>query len=314
MSPELRLAIEEGRHPVVEQLAGRGRFVPNDTQLDPDAEQILLLTGPNMAGKSTVMRQVALIVLLAQMGSFVPARRAELGLVDRICTRVGAADNLARGESTFMVEMRETSQILARATRRSLVILDEIGRGTSTYDGVSIAWAVAEYLHDHIGCRTLFATHYHELAALAESRPRVRNFSVAVRQWQGDIVFLHKLVPGGANRSYGIEVARLAGLPKTVVERARQLLQELEQTDDGSEPAHAASPAHGRPRSSQLPLFHVPATPAPSAAPPARDPAELEVLAAVRGLDPDNLTPRQAWDELAKLHTRLSSAGSRPRK
>ncbi len=314
VSHELQLTIEEGRHPVVEQLTGRGRFVPNDTQLDPDAEQILLLTGPNMAGKSTVMRQVALIVLLAQMGSFVPARRAELGLVDRICTRVGAADNLSRGESTFMVEMRETSQILSRATRRSLVILDEIGRGTSTYDGVSIAWAVAEYLHDHIGCRTLFATHYHELAALAEARPRVRNFYVAVRQWQGDIVFLHKLVPGGANRSYGIEVARLAGLPKTVVERARQLLHELEQTDDGSDSAHAASPVHGRPRSSQLPLFHVPVAPPPSAAPPPRDPAELEVLAAVRGLDPDNLTPRQAWDELAKLHARLSSTGPRSRK
>ncbi len=308
MGSDLRLNIEEGRHPVVEGLAGRGRFVPNDTLLDPDAEQILLLTGPNMAGKSTVMRQVALIVLLAQMGSFVPARRADLGLVDRICTRVGAADNLARGESTFMVEMRETSQILSRATRRSLVILDEIGRGTSTYDGVSIAWAVAEYLHDQIGCRTLFATHYHELAALAEARPRVRNFSVAVRQWQGDIVFLHKLVPGGANRSYGIEVARLAGLPKTVVERARQLLRELEQADDGSDGAHAASPAHGMPRSSQLPLFHVPAAPVaapPSAAPAPRDPAEQEVLAAVRGLDPDNLTPRQAWDALAKLHERL---------
>jgi DNA mismatch repair protein MutS len=182
MSSELRLVIEEGRHPVVEQLAGRGRFVPNDSLLDPEAEQIILLTGPNMAGKSTVMRQVALIVLLAQMGSFVPARRADLGLVDRICTRVGAADNLSRGESTFMVEMRETSQILARATRRSLVILDEIGRGTSTYDGVSIAWAVAEYLHDHIGCRTLFATHYHELSALAEARLWVRNFSVVVQK------------------------------------------------------------------------------------------------------------------------------------
>ena len=233
MSQGLQLVIEEGRHPVVEQLAGRGRFVPNDTQLDPDAEQIILLTGPNMAGKSTVMRQVALIVLLAQMGSFVPARRAELGLVDRICTRVGAADNLSRGESTFMVEMRETSQILARATRRSLVILDEIGRGTSTYDGVSIAWAVAEYLHDHIGCRTLFATHYHELSALSEARSRVRNFSVAVQKWQRRYRLSAQARAGGANRSYGIEVARLAGLPTSVVDRARQLLHELESTGDG---------------------------------------------------------------------------------
>ena len=316
MSQGLQLVIEEGRHPVVEQLAGRGRFVPNDTQLDPDAEQIILLTGPNMAGKSTVMRQVALIVLLAQMGSFVPARRAELGLVDRICTRVGAADNLSRGESTFMVEMRETSQILARATRRSLVILDEIGRGTSTYDGVSIAWAVAEYLHDHIGCRTLFATHYHELSALSEARSRVRNFSVAVQKWQGDIVFLHKLVPGGANRSYGIEVARLAGLPTSVVDRARQLLHELESTGDGPG-AVTGSPAHGMPRSSQLPLFQVPLAPPPGFAPPPpppRDPAEVEVLSVLRALDPDNLSPRQALDQLAQLRGRLMSGEGKKRR
>ena len=312
MTTDLRLHIEEGRHPVVEHLAQRGSFVPNDTLLDPDAEQILILTGPNMAGKSTVMRQVALIVLLAQMGSFVPARRAELGLVDRICTRVGASDNLARGESTFMVEMRETSQILTRATRRSLVVLDEIGRGTSTYDGVSIAWAVAEYLHDAVGCRTLFATHYHELAALAEARPRVRNFSVAVRQWQGDIVFLHKLVPGGANRSYGIEVARLAGLPASVVERARQLLRELEAGGEGTA-AGGATPAHGLPRSSQLPLFTVAIPAAPMAhtttpAPPidsARERAEDEVLDALRALEPDDLTPRQALEKLAALRSRL---------
>ncbi|HEY1585969.1 MAG TPA: DNA mismatch repair protein MutS, partial [Polyangia bacterium] len=224
----LRLEVEDGRHPVVEKLAAAGRFVPNDTTLDPDDAQLMVITGPNMAGKSTVMRQTALIVVMAQLGSFVPARRARVGIVDRVFTRVGASDNLARGESTFMVEMRETAHILSHATRRSLVVLDEIGRGTSTYDGVSIAWAVAEHLHDRIGCKTMFATHYHELTALVETRPRVRNFSTAVREWKEEIVFLHKLVPGGASRSYGIQVARLAGLDKAVVGRARQILDALE--------------------------------------------------------------------------------------
>ncbi len=324
MSAELHLHIEDGRHPVVEQLAERGRFVPNDTQLDPEVEQLLLLTGPNMAGKSTVMRQVALICILAQLGSFVPARRARLGIVDRVCTRVGASDNLSRGESTFMVEMRETSQILQRATRRSLVILDEIGRGTSTYDGVSIAWAVAEYLHDVIGCKTLFATHYHELCALAAARPRVRNFSVAVRQWQDEIVFLHKLVPGGANRSYGIEVARLAGLPRSVLGRAREILAALENAS--SQEDAIALPVHGVPplNSGQLALFlggeigpphgadERPAKSArrASAAParaPARPPAEDNVLSRLRSLDCDNLTPRAALELLAELTTRLST-------
>ncbi len=328
MTAGLRLSIEEGRHPVVEQMAERGRFVPNDTLLDPDgpgAEQMLILTGPNMAGKSTVMRQVALISIMAQMGSFVPAERAEIGVVDRVCTRVGASDNLARGESTFMVEMRETSQILDRATRRSLVILDEIGRGTSTYDGVSIAWAVAEYLHDVVGCKTLFATHYHELAALAESRPRVRNFSVAVRKWQGEIVFLHKLVAGGPNRSYGIEVPGVAGLPRIVVDRARQILAELEAVGAGNAVAESGSPAHGRPRTSQLPLFVLPnsgaaatsarraeavdtsAACAEPVAPALPDPAVAEVLSSLRGLDCDELAPRQALDLLAKLCQRLKN-------
>lgn len=312
MTSELRLCIEDGRHPVVEQMAERGRFVPNDTLLDPDAEQLLILTGPNMAGKSTVMRQVALIVILAQMGSFVPARAAEIGVVDRVCTRVGASDNLSRGESTFMVEMRETSQILGRATRRSLVILDEIGRGTSTYDGVSIAWAVAEYLHDVIGCKTLFATHYHELAALAEARPRARNFSVAVRHWQGEIVFLHKLVSGGASRSYGIEVARLAGLPRSVVERARQILHELESVGSGSALTEAGAPVHGTPRTSQLPLFMVAATPGvrpelTGGSEPRLDSISAEVLATLRALDPDDLTPRQALEQLSKLVSRLKN-------
>src|SRR5262249_34327145 len=188
--------------------------------------------GRNMAGKSTFRRQVAQIVLLAQIGSFVPARRARVGIVDRILTRVGAADNLARGESTFMVEMRETADILAHASRRSLVLLDEIGRGTSTYDGVSIAWAVAEYLHDAVGAKTLFATHYHELCELAEKRSRIANVSVAVTEKNGDIAFLRRVLPGGASRSYGIEVARLAGLPRTVVARSRQILAELERAHE----------------------------------------------------------------------------------
>ncbi len=222
------IEISDGRHPVIERLLPAGEFVPNDCTIDPASEQLLLITGPNMAGKSTYMRQVAHLVVLAQVGAFVPAARARVGLCDRIFTRVGAADSLSTGDSTFMVEMRETSAILARATRRSLIVLDEVGRGTSTFDGVSIAWAVCEYLHDAVGARTLFATHYHELVALAESRPRVRNFSVAVREHRGEIAFLRRLVPGGASRSYGIEVARLAGLPRSVVGRARQILSRLE--------------------------------------------------------------------------------------
>ena len=218
----------DSRHPVVEQLAAAGSFVPNDVRLDPAAEQLLIVSGPNMAGKSTVMRQVALAVIQAQMGGFVAARSARIGLCDRIFTRVGAGDNLARGESTFMVEMRETAQILRHATADSLIVLDEIGRGTSTYDGVSIAWAVAEHIHDQIGAKTLFATHYHELAALAADRPRVRNVSVAAREWKGEVVFLRKLVPGGANRSFGVEVAKLAGLPEAVIARAGAILRSLE--------------------------------------------------------------------------------------
>ncbi len=219
-----------------------GEFVPNDCRMATGERQVLLLTGPNMAGKSTYMRQVAHIALMAQMGSFVPARSARIGVVDRIFTRVGAADNLARGESTFMVEMRETAAILAGATRRSLVVLDEVGRGTSTFDGLSIAWAVAEYLHDAIGCRTLFATHYHELCALAESRPRVVNLQSSAREVDGRIRFLRLIVPGGASRSYGIEVARLAGLPPPVLSRSRQVLASLE---TGHGPADDSGPQLG---------------------------------------------------------------------
>ena len=226
------LVIRDGRHPVVEVMMGRGAFVPNDAILDPASNQILLLTGPNMAGKSTYMRQVALIVILAQMGSFVPAGEARIGVVDRIFTRIGAADSLARGESTFMVEMKETAAILRYATSRSLILLDEVGRGTSTYDGVSIAWAVAEYLHDlpdHP--KTLFATHYHELTELAQSRERIKNYNFAVKEWQGDIIFLRNIVRGAASRSYGIHVARLAGLPEAVIARSKEILATLENSE-----------------------------------------------------------------------------------
>lgn len=222
--------IVDGRHPVIEETVRDEAFVPNDIHLDDEAQQVLIITGPNMAGKSTVLRQVALTVLMAQMGGFVPASRATIGLVDRIFTRIGASDDLTKGQSTFMVEMNETANILRHATPRSLVILDEIGRGTSTYDGLSIAWAVAEALHDREdrGVRTLFATHYHELTELATTKPRVKNFNIAVKEWKDQIVFLRKLVPGGTSRSYGIQVARIAGLPQPVILRARQILETLE--------------------------------------------------------------------------------------
>jgi len=223
------LNIREGRHPVVENAVGRGAFVPNDCQIDAQSEQIMLLTGPNMAGKSTYMRQNALIVILAQMGGFVPAAEAQIGIVDRIFTRIGAADSLARGESTFMVEMKETANILHHATRRSLILLDEVGRGTSTFDGISIAWAVAESLHDCIERpRTLFATHYHELTELASTHERIKNFNFAVKEWSGEIIFLRSLIAGAASHSYGIHVARLAGMPAPVIERAKVILARLE--------------------------------------------------------------------------------------
>jgi DNA mismatch repair protein MutS len=225
------IAIRDGRHPVVERMGHLEPFVPNDARLDGGDNQLIIITGPNMAGKSTFIRQVALICLMAQMGGFVPAQEATIGLVDRIFTRVGASDNLARGESTFMVEMRETAGILKEATPRSLVILDEIGRGTSTFDGLSIAWAVAEYLHDKKGPKTLFATHYHELTELAMTKPRVKNYNVAVSEWNGEIIFLRRIVEGGVSRSYGIQVARLAGLPDEVVARAREVLANLEKAE-----------------------------------------------------------------------------------
>ncbi len=222
------LRIRDGRHPVLDVLEPEGTFVPNDTFMGDEEGSVLLITGPNMAGKSTYIRQVALITLLAQMGSFVPAKEAVIGIADRIFARVGASDELSRGQSTFMVEMTETARILNNATPRSLVILDEIGRGTSTYDGVSLAWAIVEHIHDRVGCRTLFATHYHELTDLSSTLSGVRNLNVAVREWEDQVVFLHKIVPGAADKSYGIHVARLAGVPPTVNERAKQILAHLE--------------------------------------------------------------------------------------
>jgi len=222
------LVIEKGRHPVLDQNIGEEKFVPNDTGMSPDKNRFMLITGPNMAGKSTYIRQVALIVLLGQIGSFVPAESAEIGLVDRIFTRVGASDDLVKGQSTFMVEMTETALIANNATKQSLVILDEIGRGTATYDGLSIAWSVVEHLHDQVGCHTLFATHYHELTQLADSRAAVNNFNIAVREWNDQIIFLRQIVPGPADKSYGIQVARLAGLPDSIISRAKEILAGLE--------------------------------------------------------------------------------------
>jgi DNA mismatch repair protein MutS len=300
-----RIEIRAGRHPVVEPLLAERTgesFVPNDAMLDTEDAQILLLTGPNMSGKSTYLRQVALIVLLAQMGSFVPAESARVGIVDRVFTRVGASDRLARGESTFMVEMRETAEILAQASRRSLVILDEIGRGTSTFDGLSIAWAVAEHLHDDPGlrCRTLFATHYHELTELAGSRGRLRNAHFEVREWGHDVVFLRRLVAGGASRSYGIQVARLAGLPASVVARAREVLAALEAGAGGPQPP-------SRRPAPQLALFGAPAAEAVPGT--ASDPTEAAVVAELRALDLERTTPIDALLALQRWRERLGPGG-----
>lgn len=242
------LEIVEGRHPVLDQRAGGERFVPNDTTLDRDGKRFAILTGPNMAGKSTYIRQVALLVLLAQTGSFLPAKSAHIGIVDRIFTRVGASDDLSRGQSTFMVEMNETANIIHNATKDSLVILDEIGRGTSTFDGLSIAWSVAEHLHDVTGCRTLFATHYHELTDLERTRDGVANFNVAVREWNDEVIFLRKIVPGRADQSYGIQVARLAGLPDSLITRAKQILSNLEKAELNAEGKPVLAASNGRTR------------------------------------------------------------------
>jgi DNA mismatch repair protein MutS len=301
----LVIDIEEGRHPVVEQTLATGEpFIPNDIHMDPDEEQILIITGPNMAGKSVALRQVGLIVLLAQVGSFVPAASAHIGAVDRIFTRVGASDNLAAGESTFLVEMNEAANILNNATSRSLILFDEVGRGTSTFDGLSIAWSIVEYLHERpeVAARTLFATHYHELNAMADRYERVRNYCISVQEHEGKIIFLRKLVRGGADHSYGIEVAKMAGLPEPVILRAREVLQHLESQQlnvggeaggDGVAAKKADADAVPSLADGQMSLFAQP------------DPVAEELKKAVSELDPNRMTPIEALMKLNELKSTL---------
>ena len=288
--------IEEGRHPVVEKMITAERFVPNTVKMDDRDNQVLIITGPNMAGKSTVLRQVALVVIMAQMGSFVPAARARISITDRIFTRVGALDNLSHGQSTFMVEMEETANILNNATEKSLVIMDEIGRGTSTFDGLSIAWAVAEFLHDlnDTGVKTLFATHYHELTELARIKPRVKNFNIAVKEWNDEIIFLRKLVEGGTNRSYGIQVARLAGIPAGVIQRAKRILYKIEQGEYNSEgtPILINEDTPGEQGPVQLELFSK---------------AENKLIEALSKTDISTMTPLEALNFLNELKEKLKS-------
>jgi len=293
------IAIRDGRHPVVESIGAPEGFVPNDVGLDIDGERVWIITGPNMSGKSTYMRQVALCVILAQMGSFIPAAEARIGICDRIFTRVGASDNLAWGQSTFMVEMTETAAILNHATARSLVVLDEIGRGTSTFDGMSIAWATAEYLHDRVGCRTLLATHYHELIELASMYPHVANYNVSATEFRDKIIFLRKVTRGGSNRSYGIQVARLAGVPAPVIARAKEILQRVESENEGRTSMQGSGGGRkGRAPGAdagQLSLF---------AASP-----DLAKFAEVRALldeaDLENMTPMEAMNLLAALKSKV---------
>jgi len=292
--------IERGRHPVVEaaqQSDHAHPFVPNDCDLSPDGiGRLWLVTGPNMAGKSTFLRQNALIAILAQAGAFVPADSAHIGVVDRLYSRVGAGDDLAAGRSTFMVEMVETAAILNQATEKSLVILDEIGRGTATFDGLAIAWATAEHLHEKNRSRALFATHFHELTALAASLPRLFNATVRVKEWEGEVVFLHEVVAGAADRSYGIQVAKLAGLPAAVIERAKLVLAKLEAVDRSA------------PRGFEdLPLFA--AAPRPAAA-PAPETAFAAVAAALAGLNPDEMSPRDALEALYALKAKAAGTPS----
>jgi len=290
--PELNdsclVMIKEGRHPVVERTLLENAFIPNDTQLSNEDNQLIILTGPNMSGKSTYLRQVALIVLMAQTGSFVPAAFAKIGLVDRIFTRIGAGEDLAAGKSTFMVEMTETANILNNATPRSLIILDEIGRGTSTYDGLSIARAVAEYIHNYprLGAKTLFATHYHELVELAGFLPRAKNFNVAVAEERGEVIFLRKVVPGGVDRSYGIHVAKLAGLPRSVIHRAQEVLSDLESSNGKSAVAKTARSAKQKDQvESQITLFG----------------QKPQILVDLGQLDINSMTPLEALNKLYEL-------------
>jgi len=291
--PELRIV--DGRHPVLDITEPDGTFVPNDTLAGGESGTIMLITGPNMAGKSTYIRQVALLTLMAQIGSFVPAREATIGIADRIFARVGASDELSRGQSTFMVEMTETARILNTATAHSLVILDEIGRGTSTYDGISLAWSVVEYLHEHVGCRTLFATHYHELTDLERSLSGIKNLNVAVREWQDEVVFLHKIVEGAADKSYGIHVARLAGVPREVIERSKDILAQLEQEHlgaDGRAKIARPQPSSNQRRDVQLTLFA---------------PAEHPLLDELRQADLNAMTPLAALQQIAQWQEALAA-------
>jgi DNA mismatch repair protein MutS len=286
------ISIENGRHPVVEKMITAERFVPNSIKIDNDQNQILVITGPNMAGKSTVLRQVALIVLMAHIGSFVPAEKADISITDRIFTRVGALDNLSQGQSTFMVEMEETANILHNATEKSLIILDEIGRGTSTFDGLSIAWAVAEYLHDlnHTGVKTLFATHYHELTDLVLTKQRVKNYNIAVKEWNDEIIFLRKLVEGGTNRSYGIQVARLAGIPEKVINRAKVILKYVEDGENSLIGLATKEKQKEKKGPIQLNLFRSP---------------DQEIISKIQRLDIDQVKPVEALNLLNKFKEEL---------
>ncbi|MEA1970819.1 MAG: DNA mismatch repair protein MutS, partial [Thermodesulfobacteriota bacterium] len=289
--------IKGGRHPVVERMNPDGGFVPNDTLLDCNGNRFLIITGPNMAGKSTYIRQTAVIVLMAQMGSFVPADEAETGIIDRIFTRVGAGDSLSGGQSTFMVEMTEVASILKNASSRSLILLDEVGRGTSTFDGLSIAWAVAEYIHDldKLGARTLFATHYHELTDLARTMDGVRNLSIAVKEWGDRVIFLRTIVEGGTNRSYGIEVARLAGVPEDVISRAREVLKNLEkgELDEIGMPRIARGRVPQKGNVGQMDLF--------------ASPDMSGLVNELKGLDVLNMTPMEALGKISEWQRRVKN-------
>ena len=284
----LVIDIRQGRHPVIEQQMPLGEaYIANDVLLDNNGQQIIIITGPNMAGKSALLRQTALIVLMAQMGSFVPAESAQIGVVDKVFTRVGASDNISMGESTFMVEMNEAASILNNLSERSLVLFDELGRGTSTYDGISIAWAIVEYIHEHKGhAKTLFATHYHELNEMEKTFTRIRNYNVSVKEANGKIIFLRKLVRGGSEHSFGIHVAKLAGMPESIVQRANQILRDLERDAASVTPTAAnISPAQG----TQLSFFQL------------DDPVLEQIRDEVKSMDINNLTPLEALNKLSDI-------------
>jgi DNA mismatch repair protein MutS len=289
----LDLHITDGRHPVLDVLDQGEPFVPNDVLLDGDENCVLIITGPNMAGKSTYIRQVALLTLMAHIGSFVPAGSAKIGVVDRIFTRVGASDELSRGQSTFMVEMCESASILNNATERSLIVLDEIGRGTSTFDGVSIAWAVTEHIYERLKARTLFATHYHELTELSLVLPGVKNYNIAVREWEDEIIFLRKILPGGTDKSYGIQVARLAGVPREIIARARDILTRLEADtlDFDDKPKFAPSKIKAKkPKHMQLSLFGSP---------------HDDTIDEIKRLNIEDMTPLEALMKLQDIRRRI---------